>query len=157
FVAEDEIDQLPSLLREREPRWREMGERALEAYETHFRPEVFARRAVEQIVALYRTRTHDERDFFSQWDRIIHEAEEERGQGSRTCSRCLAEPLSRRHRAPRRPFSQGQPHGPIAIDMIHLVPAEGHRRPAVPPEDQLPPVLEDIVARVDAGARHAAV
>jgi hypothetical protein len=41
---------------------------------------VFALRAVEQIVAIYQMRSHDERHFFSQWDAMLAEAEQRLGQ-----------------------------------------------------------------------------
>jgi len=75
FVAEDSLPDLPAILREYEPRWKEMGDIARQTYESHFCQEVFALRAVEQIVAIYRVRTHDERDFFSRWDEVLAEAE----------------------------------------------------------------------------------
>jgi hypothetical protein len=80
FVAEDSIGDLPAILRELEPRWKEMGEIAKQTYESHFRPEVFALRAVEQIVAIYKVRTHDERHFFSHWHHVLAEAERGLGQ-----------------------------------------------------------------------------
>ena len=73
FVAEKDLHYLPSILREHEARWQEMGDLALQVYESRFSQGVFAARAVEQIVAIYEARTHDERDFFSQWDRIIED------------------------------------------------------------------------------------
>jgi hypothetical protein len=74
FVAEDDLHELPCRLREREARWKEMGDLAMQVYESHFRRGVFAARAAEQIVAMYEARTHDERDFFSRWDQIIDDA-----------------------------------------------------------------------------------
>src|ERR1043166_9666007 len=75
FVAEESIPYLPAILREYEPRWKEMGDIARQTYESHFCEEVFPLRAVEQIVAIYKMRTHDERDFFSQWEEVLAEAE----------------------------------------------------------------------------------
>jgi hypothetical protein len=73
FVAEKDLHDLPYILREHEARWEEMGNLALQVYESRFSQGVFAARAMEQIVAIYEARTHDERDFFSQWDRIIED------------------------------------------------------------------------------------
>ena len=75
FVAEDSLADLPAILREHEPRWKEMGDLARQTYESHFRQEVFARRAVEQIVAIRNVRAHDERHYFSHWDLMLAEAE----------------------------------------------------------------------------------
>jgi len=75
FVAEAALPDLPAILREYEPRWKEMGDIAKQTYESHFCPEVFALRAVEQIVAIYNARTHDERQFFAHWDDLLAEAE----------------------------------------------------------------------------------
>jgi glycosyltransferase involved in cell wall biosynthesis len=75
FVAEDSLPDFPAILREHEPRWEEMGAIAKQTYESHFSQEVFALRAVEQIVAIHSVRTHDERHFFSQWDQVLAEAE----------------------------------------------------------------------------------
>ena len=74
FVKEKDLHDLPCILREHEARWEEMGDLALQVYESHFSRGVFAARAMEQIVAIYEARTHDEKDFFSQWDRIIEDA-----------------------------------------------------------------------------------
>ncbi len=74
FVAEDSLQDLPAILRDHEPHWREMGDRARQVYESHFSQPVFALRCVEQIVAIYESRDHDERDFYSQWDQILAEA-----------------------------------------------------------------------------------
>jgi Exostosin family len=74
FVAEKDLHDLPTILREHEPRWKEMGDLAVQTYEYHFSKSVFAPRAVEQIVAIFKMRTHNERDFFSQWDRILDDA-----------------------------------------------------------------------------------
>jgi Exostosin family len=79
FVAENSLPDLPAILREYEPRWKEMGDIAKQTYESHFCQEVFALRAVEQIVAIYNVRTHDERHFFSQWDDVLAEAERQLG------------------------------------------------------------------------------
>lgn len=75
FVAEDCLPDLPEILREHEPRWEEMGAIAKQTYDSHFSQEVFALRSVEQIVAIHNVRTHDERQFFSQWDQVLAEAE----------------------------------------------------------------------------------
>lgn len=80
FVAEDSLPDLPAILREHEPRWEEMGAIAKQTYESHFSQEVFALRAVEQIVAIHNVRTHDERHFFSHWDQVLAEAERHLGQ-----------------------------------------------------------------------------
>lgn len=74
FVREKDISDLPSILREHEPRWKEMGEAALETYETFFRRETFAANALDHIAAIYRNRTHDERLFISQWGQMIETA-----------------------------------------------------------------------------------
>jgi glycosyltransferase involved in cell wall biosynthesis len=74
FVREREISNLPAILREHEARWKEMGDRALEAYESFFSRETFAANALDHIAAIYRNRTHDERNFISQWDQIIDAA-----------------------------------------------------------------------------------
>jgi hypothetical protein len=75
FVAENSLPELPAILREYEPRWKEMGDLARQAYEAHFHEDVFAFRAVEQIVEIYHARKHDERIFFSQWDAILAEVD----------------------------------------------------------------------------------
>jgi hypothetical protein len=75
FVAEDSLDELPEILREHEPRWKEMGNIARRMYETHFRPSVFAQRAVEQIAVIYKERRHDERHFFAHWKQIVEAAD----------------------------------------------------------------------------------
>ena len=74
FVREKDISNLPAILREHEPRWKEMGDRALEIYESSFSRETFAAKALDHIAAIYRTRTHDERNFISQWDQMIEAA-----------------------------------------------------------------------------------
>jgi hypothetical protein len=51
-----------------------MGDRALETYESFFSRDAFAARALDHIAAIYRNRTHDERDFISQWDEMIEVA-----------------------------------------------------------------------------------
>jgi len=73
FVSEDSLENLPEILREHEPRWKEMGDLAKQTYESHFSQPVFALRAVERIVSIYKGRNHDERDFYSQWDQILAE------------------------------------------------------------------------------------
>jgi hypothetical protein len=75
FVAENSLHHLPDILREHEPRWQEMGDLARQIYESHFSKSVFAPRAVEQIVAIYKTRQHDERHFFSQWEQMLADAD----------------------------------------------------------------------------------
>jgi hypothetical protein len=74
FVREDDLHELPGLLREHEARWKEMGDLASQVYESRFRREVFAAGVVEQVAAIYGARTHDERDFFSRWDQMIEDA-----------------------------------------------------------------------------------
>lgn len=74
LVPENSLPDLPAILREYEPRWQEMGDIARQTYNSHFCQEVFAVRAVEQIVAIHKVRAHDERDFFSQWDEVLAEA-----------------------------------------------------------------------------------
>jgi hypothetical protein len=74
FVAEDSLPLLPAILRKHEPRWKEMGELAKQTYESHFSQSVFAPRAVEQIVAIYKSRSHDERHFFSRWNQMMDDA-----------------------------------------------------------------------------------
>jgi hypothetical protein len=71
FVSEDSLENLPAILYEHEPRWKEMGDQARQIYESHFSQPVFALRAVEQITSIYDGRSHDERDFFLQWDEIL--------------------------------------------------------------------------------------
>jgi hypothetical protein len=80
FVAEDSLSDLPAILRAYEPRWKEMGDIARQIYESHFSPEVFALRAVEQIAAIHRVRSHDERHFFSHWHLVLAEAERQMAQ-----------------------------------------------------------------------------
>lgn len=75
FVAEDSLDDLPAILREYEPRWKQMGELARQKYESRFSQKVFALRAVEQITAIYESRNHDERHFFAQWQQVLDDAE----------------------------------------------------------------------------------
>jgi hypothetical protein len=74
FVSEDSLHALPAILREHEPRWKEMGDIAKQTYESHFSPQVFVLRAVEQIVAIYNSRRHDERHFFAHWQQVMDEA-----------------------------------------------------------------------------------
>jgi len=74
FVREKDISDLPAVLREREPLWKEMGDRALETWESCFRRETFAANALDHIATIYRNRTHDERNFISQWDQLIKAA-----------------------------------------------------------------------------------
>lgn len=71
FVREDDIRHLPRILRDHEERWKEMGDKAREAYETWFLPEQYAVHALDQIAALYRSREHDERAYIAQWDDMI--------------------------------------------------------------------------------------
>jgi hypothetical protein len=73
FVAENSLHHLPAILREHEPHWKEMGELARQTFESRFSRRVFALRAVEQIVAIYRARRHDERHFFSHWEQMVDE------------------------------------------------------------------------------------
>jgi len=75
FVAENSLSDLPAILREHEPRWKEMGDLAKQTYESHFSPQVFALQAVEQIAAIYKVRKHDERQFFSRWDEELAKLE----------------------------------------------------------------------------------
>ena len=77
FVREGDIAMLPRILREHEPYWKEMGAAARRAYRTWFAGEKFVKNAVDQVVAIYRNRTHDERDFISRWSELI-EAERRR-------------------------------------------------------------------------------
>ena len=74
FVAEDSLHALPEILREHEPRWKEMGNIARQTYEARFRPDLFAQRTVEQILAIHRARQHDERHFFAHWNQILESA-----------------------------------------------------------------------------------
>ena len=74
FVREKEISNLPAILREHESHWKEMGDSALEIYESFFRRETFAANALNHIAAIYRNRRHDERHFISQWDQMIEAA-----------------------------------------------------------------------------------
>jgi glycosyltransferase involved in cell wall biosynthesis len=74
FVREKDMPNLPAILREHEPLWKQMGDKALETYESFFRRETFAANALNQISEIYRNRTHDERDFISQWDQMIEAA-----------------------------------------------------------------------------------
>ena len=55
-----------------------MGDRSLETYESFFSHETFAAKAMDQVVAIYRSRTHDERTFMGQWEQTI-EAAKRRG------------------------------------------------------------------------------
>jgi hypothetical protein len=79
FVAEQSLPDLPAILQEYEPRWKEMGDIARQTYESHFCEEVFALRAVEQISAIYQVRRHDERHFFAHWNQQLAEAERRMG------------------------------------------------------------------------------
>jgi exostosin family protein len=74
FVAENDLSDLPAILREHEPRWKEMGDTALETYNSLFQRDVFAANALDHIDAIYRNRTHDERNFISQWEQMIEAA-----------------------------------------------------------------------------------
>ena len=74
FVREKDLSNLPAILREHEPCWKEMGDRALETYESFFSRETFAANALNHIAAIYRNRAHDERHFISQWDQMIEAA-----------------------------------------------------------------------------------
>ena len=78
FVSEDSLQDLPAILSEHEPRWKEMGDRARQIYESHFSQPVFAVRAVEKILSIYEERDHDEREFHSQWDQILADEWERR-------------------------------------------------------------------------------
>jgi hypothetical protein len=80
FVAENSLHHLPAILREYGPHWKEMGDLARQAYESHFGQDVFAVRAVEQIIAIYKSRRHDERHFFSHWEQLLDEADRHIGQ-----------------------------------------------------------------------------
>jgi hypothetical protein len=74
FVAEDSLHDLPAILREHEPRWKEMGDIARQTYEARFGPGVFAQRSVEQIIAIHTARRHDERHFFAHWQQMLEAA-----------------------------------------------------------------------------------
>jgi hypothetical protein len=80
FVREQDISNLPAILREHEPRWKEMGDRALETYESFFSRETFAANALDHIAAIHRDRSHDERNFISQWDQMIEAAKRRLGE-----------------------------------------------------------------------------
>jgi hypothetical protein len=71
LVEERNLRHLPAILREREPHWREMGQRAREIYESFFRLDAYAINALHHISAIHRTRTHDERTFMARWDEMI--------------------------------------------------------------------------------------
>jgi hypothetical protein len=71
FVSESDVRHLPAILREHEPRWREMGKKARETYESWFRIDTFAVRALDHISAIYRQRMHDEREFMARWDEMV--------------------------------------------------------------------------------------
>ena len=79
FVAERDVSSLPRILREHEPRWREMGELARDAYLRFFAGQGYLRHAVEQIALLYRRRDHDERRIVAQWDEWIAAERHRRG------------------------------------------------------------------------------
>jgi hypothetical protein len=79
-VAERSLPELPAILLQHEPHWKEMGDIARRTYESHFSQDVFVFRAVEQIVAIYQMRSHDERQFFSQWDAVLAEADRREGE-----------------------------------------------------------------------------
>lgn len=80
FVSENSLHELPNTLRAHEHRWKEMGEIARQTYESCFSQGVFALRAVEQIVAIYKSRTHDERHFFSHWQQVLDDFDSHVGQ-----------------------------------------------------------------------------
>lgn len=71
FVKERDIAMLPRILRKHEPNWREMGDAALSAYNAFFANGNYVNHIVDQIVDIFRNRTHDERDFISRWDDLI--------------------------------------------------------------------------------------
>ena len=71
FVEERHLRHLPAILREREPDWENMAQRAREAYESWFRRDAYAVNALHHISAIQRNRTHDERAFFADWEQMI--------------------------------------------------------------------------------------
>ncbi|HEV7744721.1 MAG TPA: exostosin family protein [Pyrinomonadaceae bacterium] len=75
FVTEDSLHELPEILREHEPRWKQMGDIARQTYEARFKPSVFAQRSVEQILAIHKSRRHDERHFFAHWQQMMEAAD----------------------------------------------------------------------------------
>jgi hypothetical protein len=56
FVKEAELEQLPRILREHEPRWREMGRLAQKAWRQFFDPRHYCLNALSQIVDISRHR-----------------------------------------------------------------------------------------------------
>jgi len=71
FIEEKDLRHVPSILCEREPHWPEMARKARETYESWFRLDTFAVKALQHIAAIHRQRTHDERTFIAQWDEMI--------------------------------------------------------------------------------------
>jgi hypothetical protein len=71
FIAEEQLEHLPTVLRRYEDRWEEMGRNARAAWEHWFRPEDYALHALDRITDIYTHRRHDEHTHFTRWDELI--------------------------------------------------------------------------------------
>jgi hypothetical protein len=71
FISEEQLEQLPTVLRRCEDRWEEMGRNARAAWERWFRPEDYAIHALDRITDIYTHRRHDEHAHFAHWDDLI--------------------------------------------------------------------------------------
>jgi hypothetical protein len=71
FVKERDIGRLPEILRDYESRWKEMGALARRVYDQYFADGNYLWRGLDQIVEIYRSREHDERESISHWDEMI--------------------------------------------------------------------------------------
>ena len=70
-VAEKNIKNLHLILRENEPRWRELGQAARQEWEKWYGPDVLLYRTLQAIVNIYNLRTKDERHFRKNWKWLI--------------------------------------------------------------------------------------
>jgi Exostosin family len=71
FVPERKVGKLGEILRQYEPRWREMGSAAREEWEAYFEPAAYACNALLQLEAIHRTPSSPESAFHAQWGQII--------------------------------------------------------------------------------------
>ncbi|MDR3710332.1 MAG: exostosin family protein [Capsulimonadaceae bacterium] len=68
-VAQSEVSDLPRIVSQREDEWKEMGDRAREAWEQYYSPNMAPFRLIEDIENLMCTRpaNHDERKYQKEW------------------------------------------------------------------------------------------
>ncbi|MFT4587473.1 MAG: hypothetical protein ACI9VS_001815 [Candidatus Binatia bacterium] len=71
FVNERDIGRLPEILRAYEPGWKEMGAMARQVFDQYYANGNYLKHSLDQIVEIYQSREHDERDCFSRWDEMI--------------------------------------------------------------------------------------